>query len=192
MYGGWCPKFSGFQLPNLKVLALGHFTFAHQDHLNWILGHGNTLKKLYLDDCSILYAAKVYRPMDSDGFPSKEVMTHPRDISPPVQWTYDKRWSFYLAEFETGLPKLKVFSMGHGDWPMWRESEDKEKPFITYEDMKSRELECDYIYFDIELEPSQWMKYKYDEPLLLACENTDHEALEELWKTVDARMRAGT
>ncbi|MCJ1243976.1 hypothetical protein MMC30_001173 [Trapelia coarctata] len=189
-YWGWCPKFSGFQFESLKVLALGNFTFAHADHLNWTLGLGNTLHELYLDDCPILYAAMTYGPMGVDGFPTKEVMTRPQYSNAGIiQWTYDKRWSYYLTAFREGLPKLKVFSMGHGDWPRTRHSDEKEKPFIGYTVMESRELLCQYIFFDIGLGPTQWLLEKDDEPPMPDCEDTDHEALKELWKTVDARAK---
>ena len=192
-YWGWCPKFRGFQLEHPKALALGHFTFAHQDHLDWILGHGNTLQELYLDHCPIVYAANTRGPMGDDGFPEKQVMIQHYYRGPTIHWTYEKRWSDYLMEFKHGLPKLKVFNMGRGDWPLSRSSEENRlKPFISYKDMISGELVCEYVYFDIDLGPSQWLVDNEDEPLPPDCEDTDYEALKQLWETVDARMAAGT
>ncbi|KAL6407374.1 putative f-box domain protein [Ilyonectria robusta] len=108
-YWGWCPKmdfravnpgrgpYLGF--PQLKVLALGNFTFSHEWQIGWIasLGQNNGsggLEELYLDDCPILYKAHQLSPMDESetmlghdedgnmisvsnhGYPIKEVVAH--------------------------------------------------------------------------------------------------------------------
>lgn len=88
---------SGF--PQLKVLALGNFTFSHEWQIGWIasLGQNNGsggLEELYLDDCPILYKAHQLSPMDESetmlghdedgnmisvsnhGYPIKEVVAH--------------------------------------------------------------------------------------------------------------------
>lgn len=154
-YWGWCPKMdfravnpgrgpnSGF--PQLKVLALGNFTFSHEWQIGWIasLGQNNGsggLEELYLDDCPILYKARQLSPMDegetslghdengdmrsvsNHGYPAKEVMAHrtrmgTRRGRPPTQTQeYAIRWFSVLRQWQELMKCLRVFRMGHGVW----------------------------------------------------------------------------
>lgn len=58
---GLCPALdlSAVHFPRLKSLALGNYTFCHDDQLDWILAHGATLRELYLDNCLIIHHSSV-------------------------------------------------------------------------------------------------------------------------------------
>ncbi|KAK2603161.1 hypothetical protein N8I77_009639 [Diaporthe amygdali] len=133
-YWGWCPKVDFRVLSqgpngtgglcNLRTLALGRYVFSHQWQIDWIAGLGSDngrggLEELYLDDCPIMWRARVLGPVDSEGFPQEEVMTR-EDVHPsswnPITLEIDLRWGTVLPEWQQKMQHLKVFRMGYGDW----------------------------------------------------------------------------
>jgi hypothetical protein len=149
-YWGWNPKMdfrtvnpgtgpnSGF--PNLRVLALGHYVFSHEWHIDWVasLGRQNGrggLEELYLDDCPILWYAHA-PPMDESkttcksvsgehmefshaGYPRKDIMVGMGWPGSGIEWeavhdSYGLRWHHVLDRWRESMAGLKVFKMGHG------------------------------------------------------------------------------
>ncbi|KAI1402009.1 hypothetical protein F4819DRAFT_305431 [Hypoxylon fuscum] len=133
-YWGWIPKMdfrdvnpstgpeSGF--PKLEVLALGNYVFSHEWQIGWFasLGHHNRyggLRELYLDDCPILYFARIYGELDqtpgSVGYPLKESILA-QQWENEVNQNYHMRWHHVLPRWRENMTALKVFRMGHGNW----------------------------------------------------------------------------
>lgn len=143
-YWGWSPKmdFRALSrgpngtggLSNLRTLALGRFVFSHQWQVDWItqLGSDNGrggLEELYLDDCPIMWRARYFGAVDSEGFPHRETIAaadappaaaHPPAAQPnswdPVHVDVDLRWSAVLRQWREKMSSLKAFRMGYGDW----------------------------------------------------------------------------
>ncbi|KLU85108.1 hypothetical protein MAPG_04140 [Magnaporthiopsis poae ATCC 64411] len=95
-YFGWCPKLDlrlinpDGGLPNLRVLALGHYVFSHDWQVDWVAGLGS-LQELYLDDCPILWRAIVRPPLDDENYPTAEAFNagpnNDRvEIGLPLRW----------------------------------------------------------------------------------------------------------
>lgn len=135
-YWGWCPKMDlrvlgqGVNgtggLSNLRSLALGKFVFSHQWQVDWVaqLGSDNGrggLEELYLDDCPIMWRARFFGLVDSEGFPLREAMADQVGAPSAINWDpttvdVDLRWSTVLRQWRQKMPSLKVFKMGTGDW----------------------------------------------------------------------------
>ncbi|KAL4908313.1 hypothetical protein BDW74DRAFT_147233 [Aspergillus multicolor] len=124
LYFGFYPKcdITSVHFPRLKSLALGNYTFVSDDQLSWILSHGSTLRELYLDDCPILHQVAVYNidnqtsRIQRTALPLELYKPHPQ-LDEKLLATYGTRWVDYLDAFNTGLPHLRHFRMGHG--PSW-------------------------------------------------------------------------
>ncbi|KAF9768709.1 hypothetical protein IL306_013939 [Fusarium sp. DS 682] len=121
-YWGWFPKvdFRSVDLPQLEVLALGHYVFSHEWQIDWIssLGHKNRigwLRELYLDDCPILYQAYLPSPLDRSN-PGCPLLSAVLDEQSLEMHKYPMRWSHVLSRLATELKALRVFRMGHAQW----------------------------------------------------------------------------
>jgi hypothetical protein len=145
-YWGWNAKFDfravnpGSGFPNLRVLALGNYTFTHEWQIEWVASLGlqngrGGLEELYLDDCPILCHARITGPLDSstttydssdgkqfefsnEGYPRKDIMAGgrwPAD-STTVSVSIDLRWHIIISHWKESMKGLRVFKMGHGAW----------------------------------------------------------------------------
>ncbi|KAI1497520.1 hypothetical protein F5X99DRAFT_421293 [Biscogniauxia marginata] len=147
-FWGWDPKMdvrmvnpstnsaSGF--PNLKLLALGNYVFSHQWQVDWIASLGSHngsggLQELYLDDCSIMWYARIKGSLDTtdticlsadgqeikfpnSGYLQKEAMLS-GDLGDHSDFTkvhFDLRWHHVLLQWKDKMLSLKTFKMGHG------------------------------------------------------------------------------
>ncbi|KAL8387199.1 hypothetical protein RB595_010084 [Gaeumannomyces hyphopodioides] len=139
-YWGFCPKMdlrlvnpNGGGFPNLRVLALGNYVISHDWQVDWIASlvvgarrgeddrsdHPRRgLEELYLDDCPILWRARVEGPVDRDGYPRADVM-HSWGGGPDLLLSFPLRWHKVLPRWRdafAGSSSLRVFAMGSGDW----------------------------------------------------------------------------
>ncbi|KAF9880438.1 hypothetical protein CkaCkLH20_02392 [Colletotrichum karsti] len=122
-------------LPNLRVLALGGFTFNQMWQIDWVASLGREggarqgLEELYLDTCNILHSAFSYAPdMDSNsrfdvsGYPAEWSMTTTLDEmdafaqSHLEDTTFGLCWHHMLNSWRESMTSLKVFKLGYGDW----------------------------------------------------------------------------
>lgn len=123
---------NGRGLPNLKVLALGKYTFSHEWQIEWF-GSLN-LEKLYLDDCVVLHQYDC-QPSNMDG---GEIVIGKDDYGNDIsvsnegyykQVTYDDppreanlttsttlRWHMLFSHWRETMTNLRVFKMGSGQW----------------------------------------------------------------------------
>ncbi|KAH8668575.1 hypothetical protein BX600DRAFT_259447 [Xylariales sp. PMI_506] len=148
-YWGWNPKMDfrtinpgtgrNSGLPNLRVLALGCYVFSHEWQVDWIANLGiwdgqGGLEELYLDDCPIMWQARVLPPLDdtkticqtstgeevefsNEGYLAADAW-RPQQVGAwnPVKYDYPLRWSQILSMWKECMTKLRVFKMGHGGW----------------------------------------------------------------------------
>lgn len=215
-YWGYAPIFNyeALQFPKLRSLALGNFTFFKDEQLQWILSHGSTLESLSLDDCPILHAACVGKQTNPDNSLVYDIDEGLEwDYDADQFWTYDARWHSYLARIQAGLPKLKHFGLGHGDWDGM--DDDAEAGAFASAPLRQAGLDARrYCIFNYGIGPSQWIEGRleawadekggfyqaeadeYDGvweeeegpvPVPPKCREEDRRALEELVRAVWAR-----
>ena len=161
LYWGFYPKLSleGIHFPNLQSLALGNFSFFEDQQVDWILSHSSTLHELYLDDCTILFQVRLsnveYYIDDCPVLISRmKWQTSKHRRGEDWYYHYPRRWNEYFASFETGLPYLCRFAIGHNE--AW-DSAYNELPFEKELDLRPA-LMCDrYMEFDSGTVPSQFL-----------------------------------
>lgn len=135
-YWGWSPKMD-FRvlsqgkngtggLSNLRTLALGTYVFSHPWQVDWVaqLGSNNGrggLEELYLDNCPLIWYARIFGPLDTEDFPPRETIA--AEDGNPAATSLDRssrdfrlRWCDVLQQWRQEMPYLKVFKMGNGDW----------------------------------------------------------------------------
>ncbi|KAF4343801.1 hypothetical protein FBEOM_2235 [Fusarium beomiforme] len=161
-FWGWFPRIDLAQvgpMPQLRILALGHYVFTHKTQTDWIasLGTGNRsggLEELYLDDCPILYEADQYGPLTADGYPV------PRTVIEGFQQhghrssttTYGMRWHHVLTEWKRSMKGLKRFVMGHGNWQnanlVTKATKEREEyAHLSYDERERRFIYNSHRYF---------------------------------------------
>ncbi|EEU39635.1 uncharacterized protein NECHADRAFT_82014 [Fusarium vanettenii 77-13-4] len=134
---GWFPKMdfrlvgAGDGMPNLKVLALGNYTFSHEWQVEWVGSLG--IEKLYLDGYTILFQTSKWRGMlldqsetvlqgfngrvhsfSNSGYYVKPATPRSGDIAEAIYGTL--RWHHLLSHWTQSMTNLRVFKMGKGYW----------------------------------------------------------------------------
>ncbi|KAJ5210895.1 Aromatic-ring-hydroxylating dioxygenase alpha subunit [Penicillium cf. griseofulvum] len=198
LYWGFYPKFSleGIHCPNLQSLTLGNFCFFEDQQLDWILSHSSTLQELYLDDCPILFQARILNlewqlakcPLPRS---SMEFRTGGKACSDGWYYHYPRQWNHYFASFETGLPHLRRFAIGHNE--AWRSEDRYSLPFEKELDLVPELMEDRYFLFDGGTGPSQFTGPEYyntdeDWP---QCEDEDRNALKALYRKIKQQVDSG-
>lgn len=187
-YFGFWPKLdlSNIHFPLLKTLALGNYSFVQDSQLDWILSHGSTLRELYFDDCMIIYKAHIYEEnLGRCSIPTTQMekeVDRVGYLQDRYKYTYAKRWHHYFEACSSGLPHLRHFSFGSGNW-------DDGAPFEEEGRMRNklhgeRYYLCrdgtgpsPYIYPDNNTDPER--------PL---CDQEDRDALHSLLKKIGQRI----
>lgn len=102
---------SGISFPKLETLALGYYTLAHDNDLDWILAI-KSLRKLILHNCMIASWIRI----DSDNMEEWKVKTHDwtrladgDDESWATSFAYGGKWSQCLDRIAGDLPSLADF-----------------------------------------------------------------------------------
>ncbi|KAK1830967.1 f-box domain protein [Podospora conica] len=174
---GYAPKLDlrGVRFPRLRTLALGNYTFTHDWQLAWLGAHAGTLEELYLDDCVVVYYAKLlWAGFDGEGYPvfgagGKEVAGAPRE----AYRFYDMTWAKILGYVRDemvgegrGLRKVMVGSSPRWDGGVERhcvmgaeEEEDgaqRRYPGREYEDVAVAMFRGRYVQFDMGIGPYQY------------------------------------
>ncbi|KAL1605209.1 hypothetical protein SLS60_004753 [Paraconiothyrium brasiliense] len=136
--------------PHLQSLSLGNWTIAHEWQIDWILSHGATVEELLLDDCPIITAAYLGEEHVNTHFPGLE----PLHVSERGWKIFikelDLRWHHVFPRFSTGLPKLRHFAIGQGEWY-------EQKMFEERHELAPRLIHDRYYIFDNGIGPSQWV-----------------------------------
>ncbi|KAJ5519987.1 hypothetical protein N7463_000440 [Penicillium fimorum] len=196
-YWGFYPKLSleGIHCPNLQSLTLGNFSFFEDQQLDWILSHSSTLRELYLDDCPILFRARVY---DYESQLAKCPLSKSRmkfqtseERSDAWQYDYPRRWNDYFASFETGLPHLRHFVIGHNQ--AWNSDYGWGLPFEKELDLVPVLMQERYMEFDGGIGPSQFNspRRERDKEFWPHCDDEDREALKALYRKIKQQVDCG-
>ncbi|KAH7163349.1 hypothetical protein B0J13DRAFT_35274 [Dactylonectria estremocensis] len=137
---GWLPRLDSEMtgpngdMPNLKVLSLGRFTFSHQSQIDWF--GSLELKELYLHDCAVLHkkatpkntrvrkiaAARRARGRDifsDDGWSRIPENDFPGDI----------RWNTIFDQWRESMTNLRVFKAVQEE----KTRQDRRDPFLWYQ-----------------------------------------------------------
>ncbi|KAJ5816271.1 hypothetical protein N7447_008504 [Penicillium robsamsonii] len=196
-YWGFYPKFSleGIHCPNLQSLTLGNFSFFEDQQLDWILSHSSTLQELYLDDCPILFHARILDyefQLDKCPLP-KSRMKFQINEKWSDDWHYDypRRWNDYFASFETGLPHLRHFAIGHNQ--AWNSDHGWGLPFEKELDLVPVLMHERYMEFDGGIGPSQFTSSRRedDKEAWPHCDDEDREALKALYRKIKQQVDCG-
>jgi hypothetical protein len=196
LYGTWClwgiwPFTDLREIPTftrLQSLSLGNFTIAHDWQIDWIISHGATLEELLLDDCPIITALMMDQEQVNANFPHLHLTTDNVGAQHLVE--VDLRWHQVYGRFRAGLPHLRHFATGHGDWGF------RGKAFEQRYDLKC--VTGDYQFFNYGSGPSSWIDEighsfympqdgSYREIDYPECEEADKQVLEALLKDVQQR-----
>jgi hypothetical protein len=115
---GFFPKLDlrNVHFPCLENLTLGTYCFAFDWQVQWIVSHGSTLQKLYLNECFILYEACIEATEDKEYYLTEaEGSTY---VNKQISWHYSRRWWEIFEAFQNGLPQLRYFQFCN-ESPNW-------------------------------------------------------------------------
>lgn len=135
--------------PYLKSLCLGNFMFAHDWQVDWIVSHGSSLQNLYFDDCKIVVTLNLNAEQIRANFPGMETPVHRR--VPTALVHVDLRWHVLLDRLRRGLPNLRQFVTGVGDW-------DDDNCFDDRYRLQNSLRGISYQIFDCTVAPSPWLR----------------------------------
>ncbi|CAD0114054.1 unnamed protein product [Aureobasidium uvarum] len=202
---GMFPKCNLPTLPKLRTLILGNMSFTNDDQIDWTLSHGATLEELILDDAIIGVGATFYEEsVDIDGrrvvySPLQNLATRPSyqpTQSPALAkqyWLWPTRWHHIFPRLQQGLPKLRHFAFGHGDW-------DEHLAYDKAETLTSVLQAARYQYLDRGTGPDNWLRadneqktyndWEEDEDNVVRqpdCDDEDSKALQDLLGSIKTR-----
>ncbi|CAH0057676.1 unnamed protein product [Clonostachys solani] len=136
-YWGWFPKLDlrdlG-ELPNLRILALGQYTFSHQWQVDWLASL--QLEELYLDHCAVLHQVETWEEwvdgssaytVQDDGNNAHVIVPNEGYLNPDWRFmtrgegselvlSYPLRWHTMFRQWERSMTSLKVLKVGLGAW----------------------------------------------------------------------------
>jgi hypothetical protein len=128
---GWLPNMD-FRLigvndlPNLKVLALGHFEFSEWWQVEWLGSLG--IEKLYLDECTVLHSDR-NRARDASSTMVSSCQGEAHELSNESHYAQGvenndwregttfqthTRWHHLFEHWARSMPNLRVFKVGQG------------------------------------------------------------------------------
>lgn len=127
-YWGWVPGFDarGIRFPNVRYLALGNYTFAHDWQIEWLTSHFADLETFIMVDCPILFhmhpAGCLDRHTTNVSHEDHIKLANPRPFAvsehdDDSHWTYPSRWHHFFPKFEARMPNLTKFVYTHDGWP---------------------------------------------------------------------------
>lgn len=144
--------FSKIDLPKLENLALGYYTFAHDNDLDWILAI-KSLRKLVLHNAMIAS----YIRIDTTNMPIWNVPQHDwipmsnQEDNWAEEFKYQGKWSSFLDRIADSLPNLIGFRFDSG-------GSQGDPPYgLEYRDVcGARVFPRRYIVFDNGILPTHW------------------------------------
>ncbi|KAF1924602.1 uncharacterized protein M421DRAFT_277863 [Didymella exigua CBS 183.55] len=213
IYPRWQPN--NLHFPNLKSLAFGKWTIAHDWQIDFITSHGPTLEQLVFTRCPIMHASRLTRRQVHNLW-SERLPGTSRSGPPTTNHFSDLRWHAVLRQLASALPKLKHFSMGRGpidrvdfykrahcadtgfadrysqpptiDWSRYVIFDSGDGP----SEWREADAERGGRYAIAEWEDSRWPERENDADVKRRvrfpdCLQDDQDALEELLRTLRAR-----
>ncbi|KAH7171249.1 hypothetical protein EDB81DRAFT_678192 [Dactylonectria macrodidyma] len=134
---GWLPRLDSEMtgvnedIPNLRILSLGRFTFSHESQIGWFSSLG--LEELYLHDCAVLH--KKAKPKNKRARRIAAARrARGRDIFSDAGWNQvpddhfpgDIRWHTILDRWCESMSNLRVLKM----FPEEKARQDRRDPFL--------------------------------------------------------------
>jgi hypothetical protein len=144
---------SDIPFPKLETLALGYYTLAHNNDLDWILAI-KSLRKLILHNCMIASWINI----ESENMTVWKVRTHDwtklsdtEEEGFAEDFAYGGKWSQIFDRIAGGLPNLVDFRFGYGE--TYREP----KYGVTHRESCPIDVfERRYVCFDNGILPTHW------------------------------------
>ncbi|PVI04553.1 hypothetical protein DM02DRAFT_585840 [Periconia macrospinosa] len=99
---------SGISFPKLETLALGYYTLAHNNDIDWILNI-QSLRKLILHNCMIVSSMYIFRK----DLETWNVPIHDWDLRFKDSFRYKGVWSMFLDRISESLPNLSHFAFDY-------------------------------------------------------------------------------
>jgi hypothetical protein len=184
------------RLPKIRTLLLGNLSIGNDDQIDWILGHAATLQKLVLDGAVIAVAADfffevvdidhrrvVYSPLKIEH--GRASYQPNRDGRVACQkWRCSTRWHHLFSRLQHGLPNLKHFTMGRGNW-------DAMMAFDEAETLTNMLVDARYQYLDRGTGPDDWLCAEGDDKVYNDWEEIEEDIVyqpecdEEDWKVLN-------
>ena len=183
---------SGISFTRLETLALGYYTLAHDNDIDWILAI-KSLKKLILHNCMIASWMRI----DSTNMAEWNVRTHdwtrlpedPEDNGWSDQFAYGGKWSQFLDRIAGELPNLVDFRFDPASTYAYRKEEPKYG--VKHRDTCGVKIFPQrYICFDNGILPTHWPEAEDDGSMECWLEdgfptNKHEENLEGAQKSLD-------
>lgn len=192
--------FSPLSFPKLRRLALGYYTLAHDNDIDWIL-RIKELKILILHNCMIARRIRIDPPNTSiwnlctDNWIR---MTGDAGDDWP-QWSYGGTWSTALDRIRVSLPDLREFAFDQPSASPWK---DGRHYGLLYQDRCGVSVfPKRYVVFDNGILPTHWPEANnYDGKIYSWLKggwpfnmhqthfDVDQESLERLLQTLNERL----
>jgi hypothetical protein len=141
---------SGISFPKLETLALGYYTLAHDNDLDWVLAL-KSLRRLILHNCMIASWIRI----EPENMAEWKVRTHDwtklDEDGYGAEYAYGGKWSEFFDRIAEDLPNLVDFKFGYGDTyeePRYGVTGRHSCPVDVYERR--------YICFDNGILPTHW------------------------------------
>ena len=131
---------------------MGNWSISHEWQIEWIVGHGETLRTLVLDDCPIVTHVRNFGHFDEENYP----VNPESDIGVLQRWKSDVTWSWVFSELEVGLSKLTRFVFGRGNWCRGRNFDFDGRVVVEWDRLARGEM-MEYRAFDRGIGPCPWM-----------------------------------
>jgi hypothetical protein len=193
---GCYPKanLDGVHFPQLKSLALGRFSFVDDKQLDWILAHSSTLQELYLDDCPIIVAVRMFdseSDLSNCQVPESEMVLKEAGGLREFRYSYPRRWHEYFSSIQEGLPKLRQFGFG-----LSAELDAWVLPFEKETEIVPALMQDRYLVFDGGVGPNQFNDRTHDfdfdsEEEWPDCDEEDRNALKKLYHKIGQQVDCG-
>lgn len=160
--------FSALAFPKLQRLALGYYTLAHDDDIDWILAIKG-LKSLVLHNCMIPSWIRI----DAGNMPIWKPSTRgwtpmtgaARSGSDWPAWSYGGTWSTALDRIRLSLPELREFAFDQGRRNPW--GADRGHYGLQHRDRCGvRAFPKRYVVFDNGILPTHWPEAENDDGVL--------------------------
>lgn len=154
--------FSALAFPKLQRLALGYYTLAHDNDIDWIL-RIKRLESLTLHNAMIASWIRI----DPANMPIWNPSTHDwtsmadnaEDSWP--QWSYGGTWSTVLDRIRLSLPNLRKFAFDQGETYPW--GEEGHYNLLQRDRCGVRIFPKRYVVFDNGILPTHWPEADDDE-----------------------------
>jgi hypothetical protein len=185
--------FNNVSFPKLETLALGYYTLAHDDSIDWIL-RIKSLRRLILHNAMIASWIRIDTSNMDTWKPNTKDWVSMRSDDDCPQWEYNGKWSTVLDRLAAELPNLSDLRFDSGSSYSYGE---ERYGLNDRETCGTRVFPKRYVYFDNGILPTHWPEAEDDgemEPWFLEelegeeTRNLHEKYLEEDQRSLDALL----